>query len=231
MAGRLTSPITVTVELDWARRFDHMQQHTAQHLLTAVAADRFGWPTTAFHLGEHVSDVELDVAAIDEEQLRSLENAVAAEVRAARPVTARRVSRDEYERTDVRSRGLPAGHAGDVRLVEIDGVDRDDIVEVLRHGAERHSGGSSGLCHCARTLLHSPSDATGPGTLRTPPIGRGSQSLRSAEAVGAVSGVLDLDLDVDAGREFDPLERVDGLGVRVHDVDQPLVDPHLEVLA
>jgi len=113
----------VTVELDWARRFDHMQQHTAQHLLTAVAADRFGWPTTAFHLGEHVSDVELDVAAIDEEQLRSLENAVAAEVRAARPVTARRVSRDEYERTDVRSRGLPAGHAGDVRLVEIDGVD------------------------------------------------------------------------------------------------------------
>lgn len=113
----------VTVELDWARRFDHMQQHTAQHLLTAVAADRFGWPTTAFHLGEHVSDVELAVPAISEEQLRSLENAVAAEVRAARPVTARRVSMDEYERTDVRSRGLPAGHTGDVRLVEIEGVD------------------------------------------------------------------------------------------------------------
>ncbi|KPJ80961.1 MAG: hypothetical protein AMS19_08875, partial [Gemmatimonas sp. SG8_23] len=40
----------VTVRLDWERRFDHMQQHTAQHLLTAIAADRFGWQTTAFHL-------------------------------------------------------------------------------------------------------------------------------------------------------------------------------------
>ncbi|MGB1779090.1 MAG: hypothetical protein ACPHQP_06015, partial [Longimicrobiales bacterium] len=116
-------PGVVTVELDWTRRFDHMQQHTAQHLLTAVAADRFGWLTTAFHLGEHVSDIELDVPAIDEGQLRLLEDAVAAEIRAARPVTARRVSMDEYERTDARSRGLPAGHSGDVRLVEIDGVD------------------------------------------------------------------------------------------------------------
>lgn len=116
-------PGVVTVELDWTRRFDHMQQHTAQHLLTAVAADRFGWLTTAFHLGEHVSDIELDVPAIDEGQLRLLEDAVAAEIRAARPVTARRVSMDEYARTDVRSRGLPAGHSGDVRLVEIDGID------------------------------------------------------------------------------------------------------------
>ena len=37
----------VAQRLDWQRRFDHMQQHTAQHLLTAIAADRFGWPTTS----------------------------------------------------------------------------------------------------------------------------------------------------------------------------------------
>ena len=45
------------------------------------------------------------------------------------------------------------------------------------------------------------------------------------------SGVLDLDLDVNAGRKLDPLERVDGLRRRADDVDQPLVDSHLEVLA
>src|SRR5690625_1427857 len=42
---------------------------------------------------------------------------------------------------------------------------------------------------------------------------------------------LKLDLDVDAGREVEPHERVDGLRRRVDDVDQPLVRAHLEVLA
>ncbi len=113
----------VAVELDWARRFDHMQQHTAQHLLTAVADRRFGWHTTAFHLGERISDIELDTSAPSDEELTELEDLVAAEIRAAHPVTARRVSPEEYARLPVRSRGLPEGHSGDVRLVEIEGVD------------------------------------------------------------------------------------------------------------
>lgn len=118
-----TSLDQVTVELDWDRRFDHMQQHTGQHLLTAIAEARFGWHTTAFHLGEKVSDIELDSPEIDAEQVVELEEAVASEIRACRQVTARRVSHAEYERLPVRSRGLPAGHSGSVRLIEIDGVD------------------------------------------------------------------------------------------------------------
>lgn len=78
--------------LDWRRRLDHMQQHTAQHLLSAIAADRFGWPTTSFHLGERVSDVELDVPSLSPSQLIAVEEGVASEVRAARPVRAWRVS-------------------------------------------------------------------------------------------------------------------------------------------
>jgi len=113
----------VKIELDWARRFDHMQQHTGQHLLTAVAQERFGWQTTAFHLGAHVSDIELDVAAITPDKLVELEEAVAAEIRAARPVTARRVSPETFATLPVRTRGLPEGHTGDIRLVEITGVD------------------------------------------------------------------------------------------------------------
>jgi alanyl-tRNA synthetase len=113
----------VRVELDWDRRFDHMQQHTGQHLLTAVAQERFGWHTTAFHLGAHVSDIELEVAAITPDQLGALEHAVAAEIRAARPVTWRRVSPEEFVALPVRTRGLPEGHTGDIRLVEIAGID------------------------------------------------------------------------------------------------------------
>jgi len=113
----------VQVEIDWARRFDHMQQHTGQHLLTAVAEQGFGWHTTAFHLGEELSDVELDTPKISPEQMAEMEEAVAAEIRAARPVTARRVNPEEYATLPVRTRGLPEGFTGDIRLVEIAGID------------------------------------------------------------------------------------------------------------
>jgi Ser-tRNA(Ala) deacylase AlaX len=120
-AGVVEGPAELA--LDWRRRFDHMQQHTAQHLLSAIAADRFDWPTTSFHLGERVSDVELEVPSLSPAQLVALEDEVASSVRAARPVRARRVSAAEYAALSVRTRGLPGGHTGDVRLVEIAGID------------------------------------------------------------------------------------------------------------
>ena len=111
------------VRLDWDRRYDHMQQHTAQHLLTAVAEDHFGWPTTAFHLGSEVSDVELDVSRIAEKELRDLEGAVAAGVRGALAVGERRTTVGDMAAVGARCRGLPEGLDGEIRLVEIQGVD------------------------------------------------------------------------------------------------------------
>ena len=122
----LSGPVTAGpahLELDWARRFDHMQQHSAQHLLTALAADRSGWQTTAFHLGEDRSDIELDCPEPSPDQLAELEDQAAAQIRAARPIRARRVRLKEYEGMAVRSRGLPADHKGSLRLVEIEGID------------------------------------------------------------------------------------------------------------
>jgi alanyl-tRNA synthetase len=116
-------PGSAKLQLDWTRRFDHMQQHTGQHLLTAIALDRFGWATTAFHLGEQTSDVELAVPGLSRKQLDDLEAAIAAEIRAARPVSARWVTPEEYPNLNVRSRRLPEGHQGDLRLVEIASVD------------------------------------------------------------------------------------------------------------
>jgi len=122
----LASPVApgkARLELDWARRFDHMQQHTGQHLLTALAQDRFGWATTAFHLGEDVCDIELAVPGLSPRQMEELEEAVITEISAARPLSARSVSAEEYGTLKVRSRGLPEGHRGDIRLVQIEGLD------------------------------------------------------------------------------------------------------------
>ncbi len=116
-----TGPATLT--LDWERRFDHMQQHTAQHLITAIAADELGWETTSFHLGARSSDIELDVESILDADLRTLEERAAAVIHEARAVTARRAAPEELAGGAIRSRGLPAGHEGDVRLVEIAGID------------------------------------------------------------------------------------------------------------
>jgi Ser-tRNA(Ala) deacylase AlaX len=114
-------PIVLT--LDWARRYDHMQQHTGQHLLTAVARARFGWATLAFHLGPDLCDIELDAPMITPQQRLELEDAAIEEIVAGRSVSARWVTREDFDKLSARSRGLPEGHDGDVRLVEIDGLD------------------------------------------------------------------------------------------------------------
>jgi Ser-tRNA(Ala) deacylase AlaX len=136
----LASPLVegpASLELDWVRRFDHMQQHTGQHLLTAVAQDQFGWGTTAFHLGGSVCDIELDAAAISPAEVERLEAAVAAEIRAHREVSTRRVSPEAYGQEAVRSRGLPEGHTGEIRLVQIAGVDLNTCGGThLRHTGE-----------------------------------------------------------------------------------------------
>jgi alanyl-tRNA synthetase len=45
--------------VDWPRRFDHMQQHTGQHLLSAMFHERFGLPTVSFHLGSDLCTIDL----------------------------------------------------------------------------------------------------------------------------------------------------------------------------
>jgi alanyl-tRNA synthetase len=114
----------VLLQLDWPRRFDHMQQHTGQHILSAVAEDRFGWKTTAFHLGTERCDVELAVAHLSSHQLSTLEEAVAEQIRAAKAVKVHWVPAEAFpQMKGVRTRGLPEGHQGPVRLVEIQGLD------------------------------------------------------------------------------------------------------------
>ena len=112
-----------TAVIDGARRLDLRQQHTAQHLLTAILADRHRRPTTSFHLGEDDAAIEIAGNVPSDETRRGWEREVNEAVRRDPAVHTRWVEPDELERLPVRTRGLPEGHAGPVRLVEIEGFD------------------------------------------------------------------------------------------------------------
>lgn len=64
---------TVEGVLNWARRFDHMQQHTGQHILTAAFVELFDFPTLSFHLGSETVTIDLETNAVTDEQLLAAE--------------------------------------------------------------------------------------------------------------------------------------------------------------
>ena len=112
------------MRLDWDRRFDHMQQHTAQHLLTAVFEDQHNASTTSFHLGAEICAIELNVNPLEERVLVEVERVANVAIRQALPVAAQVVVASEMASlSGLRSRGLPDGVVGPVRLVSIEGVD------------------------------------------------------------------------------------------------------------
>ena len=110
--------------IDWSRRRDHMQQHSGQHLLSAVIYRQLGAATVSFHLGEMTSTIDLARETILPEELERVEDAVNEIIAENRAVTLRTVPRGEAEML------LAAGtllklpdRGGDIRLVEIDEID------------------------------------------------------------------------------------------------------------
>lgn len=112
-------------KVDWKRRFDHMQQHSGQHLLSRVFLDDHGLRTIGFHLGERTCTIDLDGESVTEKQCAAVERRCNELIWDNIPIADRTVSREEYEAmsaTDVRSR-LPED-AEEVRIVEISELDR-----------------------------------------------------------------------------------------------------------
>jgi alanyl-tRNA synthetase len=108
--------------IDWARRLDHMQQHSGQHLLSALFYQEIGALTVSFHLGDAVSTIDLNTETIDHAQLIHIEQLANAIVAEARPVAHRSVTGEVAERllAEGKLRKLPP-RAGDIRLVVIAG--------------------------------------------------------------------------------------------------------------
>ncbi|XP_066521262.1 alanyl-tRNA editing protein Aarsd1 [Hoplias malabaricus] len=113
----------VQLQLDWERRFDHMQQHSGQHLITALADTMFGYKTTSWELGRQSSSIELDTISVKTGEMEALEAAVNEKIRAHVPVNVQLLDLDDPAVEKVRSRGLPDDHAGPVRIIDIEGVD------------------------------------------------------------------------------------------------------------
>jgi alanyl-tRNA synthetase len=105
--------------IDWDRRFDHMQQHTGQHLISAVFEDLFGFPTVSVHFGPDYSTLDVETESVSRQQLLMVEAQANAVVGEARPV----VVTFEDAATAVGLRKA-SDREGTLRIVSIDGVDR-----------------------------------------------------------------------------------------------------------
>ena len=111
----------VTGKIDWARRFDHMQQHTGQHLLSAVFIDLFGFQTVSFHLGKEISTIDLKAPSIVPRHMEEAEERTNEIIFEDRVVSVRYGTAEELEEVGIRKR---VDREGVLRAVEIDGIDR-----------------------------------------------------------------------------------------------------------
>jgi alanyl-tRNA synthetase len=105
--------------VDWTRRFDHMQQHTGQHLLSAVFEELFGHKTVSVHFGDESSTLDLDVASLPKDRALKAERRANEIVFENRPVTV--TFEDAASATGLRK---AADRTGEIRIVEIEGIDR-----------------------------------------------------------------------------------------------------------
>jgi alanyl-tRNA synthetase len=108
--------------IDWARRLDHMQQHSGQHLLSALFYQELRALTVSFHLGDTISTIDLNTESLDPAQLVHIEQLANRIVAEARPMVRRFVSAEDAERLLAAGtvRKLPS-RQGDIRLVVIAG--------------------------------------------------------------------------------------------------------------
>ena len=105
--------------IDWPRRYDHMQQHTGQHLLSAVLEEMFKIRTVSFHLGVESSTIDLDTPSLTPQQIEQAEERCAEVIAQARPV---QISFEDAS-TSVELRKASA-RVGTLRIVTIDNIDR-----------------------------------------------------------------------------------------------------------
>jgi alanyl-tRNA synthetase len=116
---RCEASAEVEGSIDWARRYDHMQQHTGQHLLSAVLEELYQIPTLSFHMGTEFSAIELGTSSLEPQQMETIEERCAEIVGEARPV-----SIDYEEAGQVSGLRKESQRSGTLRVVSIEGIDR-----------------------------------------------------------------------------------------------------------
>ena len=108
-------------KIDWNRRIDHMQQHTAQHLLSAAFIELFGFQTKSFHLGQLTSTIDLDAPAILPRHLEEAERRTNDIIFEDREVVVRFGTAEELVAAGIRKK---VEREGVLRAIDIEGFDR-----------------------------------------------------------------------------------------------------------
>lgn len=139
--GRLDGEDEVFGQVDWPRRFDHMQQHHGQHLLSAAFEELFSLPTLAFHLGAESATIDLP-GEVDDATARAAEDRANEVIWEDRPVEARFVSPDELGAIPLRK---PPTVERAVRVVSVPDFDHSAC-----GGTHPRSTGAVGLLHVRR---------------------------------------------------------------------------------
>ena len=146
--GALETGRAVHGAIDRDRRFDHMQQHTGQHVLSAAFETLYGARTVSFHLGAETATIDLD-REVGPEAVAAAERRANEVIWDDRPVTVRYVSDAEAAALPLRKESK---RTGTLRIVEIPDCDlsacggthvsRTGVIGVIAiTGTERFKGG------------------------------------------------------------------------------------------
>ena len=110
---------TVEGEIDWARRFDLMQQHSGEHIVSGLVHSMFGWHNVGFHVGSETMEIDFD-GPISPDALQIIETKANEAVWANLPIQCWYPSEEALPNTFYRTKkALP----WPVRLVQIPGID------------------------------------------------------------------------------------------------------------
>ncbi|KOP67281.1 hydrolase [Bacillus sp. FJAT-18019] len=110
----------VSCRLDWGRRFDHMQHHSGQHLLSAICLDVCEAETLSFHLGQDYATIDIARTDMPLDQWMMLELEVNDQIYLNRKVTSYYVTRDQAANLPLVKQPKVTD---DIRIVEIEGIE------------------------------------------------------------------------------------------------------------
>ncbi|WP_371372288.1 DHHA1 domain-containing protein [Sporomusa aerivorans] len=112
---------TVSGRINWQRRFDHMQQHSGEHVLTGACRQIVKASNTGFHLGQVSSQIDLDIDVITDGQLAEIELVANTMVFNNVPFRIHMVTAEELSNFPLRKQ--PAKHYDSLRLIEVPDFD------------------------------------------------------------------------------------------------------------
>jgi alanyl-tRNA synthetase len=119
--GWLKPGVPIRGEVDAARRRDHQQQHTGQHVLSAAFEKEFGFPTVSFHMGDETCTIDLAAEKLGADQLVAAEKLANEVIFEDRPVEIRYATADEARTMGVRK--IPPAVREKLRLIDIRNFD------------------------------------------------------------------------------------------------------------